>query len=118
MSAADQIRDLARLHPLLRTADDTNAVGPDSELDDKVIVAADQLKELLADTPIDFLVTDLDGGMTAILPLTDEAEVWFKAKVECEEWRLRPGIGVVIEQRDAADLIEVIRTETPFTVGT
>jgi hypothetical protein len=65
----------------------------------------------------DFLITYING-VTAIMPLTEEADVWFEANVDYEDWQLHPGIGVIMERRDAADVIEVIRTGTPFTIGT
>ena len=113
MSGRGWITEFAKLHPLLRTSD-ADAVA---EFEDEVIAPMREIAHLLADSDSDFLVNDLGDGLTAIIPITEDAVAWFEKHVGYGESQRYDGIGVVMHSRYAVELIEIIRTGTPFTVG-
>ena len=114
MSGRGWITEFAKLHPLLRTSD---AADPVAEFEKEVIAPMREIAQLLADSDTDFVVNDLGDGLTAIIPITEDAVAWFERHVGYGESPRYDGIGVVMQSRYAADLIEIIRTGTPFTVG-
>ena len=114
MSGRGWIGEFAKLHPLLRTSDAADAVA---EFEDAVLSPMREIAHLLDGAGVDFLVNDLGGGSTAIIPITEDAVAWFEKHIGYGEAQRYDGIGVVMDSRYAADLIEIIRTGTPFTVG-
>ena len=113
MSGRCWINGFAKLHPLLRTRD----AAVVAEFEDEVIAPRCDIAQLLNNAGVDFMVYDLGGGSTAIIPITEDAVAWFEKHVGYGQAQRYDGIGVVMESRYAADLIEIIRTKTPFTIG-